>query len=211
MVKNSKKSFATNEEDARVYKNPIMHLLSKTHIAIPLSIFFGVGLALCIYSGAEMGLTLLQVITYFIVGLLSFSLFEYLVHRFLYHLPNVYEEGNLTFALHGIHHKYPRDKKRLVMPPVLSVVLALLILALNYWLMGSKGLPFTGGFLFGYAGYLSVHFIVHRFKPPRNIFKALWINHSIHHYQDDEKAFGVSSPLWDYVFGTMPQKKEKAD
>ena len=133
-----------------------------------------------------------------------------MVHRFLYHLPTVYEEGKVPYALHGIHHKYPKDKKRLVMPPVLSVVLAAIILGINYFLIGENGLPFTAGFLFGYAGYLTVHYIVHRFKPPKNFFKELWVHHSIHHYQDDTKAYGVSSPLWDYVFGTMPDKKVKS-
>lgn len=200
-------NYTTNEEDARVYENPILHVLSKNHIAAPLVIFFGGGTALSVYSYIKFDLNGLNLFMYFLIGMLLFTLIEYLVHRFLYHLPQVYEEGGIAFALHGIHHKYPKDKKRLVMPPVLSVVLATIILGINYFLMGPYGFAFTGGFLFGYAAYLSVHFIVHRFKPPKNFFKQLWIHHSIHHYQDDEVAFGVSSPLWDVVFGTMPKKK----
>jgi sterol desaturase/sphingolipid hydroxylase (fatty acid hydroxylase superfamily) len=57
----------------------------------------------------------------------------------------------------------------------------------------------------GYAGYLFVHYIVHAYPPPKNRLKQLWINHSVHHYKDGKKAFGVSPPLWDYVFGTMPE------
>jgi len=200
-------NYTTNEENARVYQNPILHTLSKNHISGPLIIFFGGGTALSIYAKIEFQLSIWTILMYFFVGMLLFSLIEYLIHRFLYHLPQVYNEGGVAYALHGIHHKYPKDKKRLVMPPVLSVVLASIILLINYSLMGGEGFPFTGGFLFGYAAYLSVHYIVHRFKPPKNFFKQLWIHHSIHHYQDDEAAFGVSSPLWDYVFGTMPKKK----
>jgi len=200
-------NYTTNEEDARVYENPVLHVLSKNHISAPLLIFFGGGTTLSVYAYLKFELHIWYLLAYFLVGMLLFTLIEYLVHRFLYHLPQVYEEGGVAFALHGIHHKYPRDKKRLVMPPVLSVVLASIILGINYFLMGPYGFSFTGGFLFGYAAYLSVHYIVHRFKPPKNFLKHLWIHHSIHHYKDDEVAFGVSSPLWDVVFRTMPKKK----
>tara|TARA_B100001109_G_C18864333_1_gene476044 strand:+ start:2396 stop:3019 length:624 start_codon:yes stop_codon:yes gene_type:complete len=205
---NLKESHTSNEEGARVYKNPILHYLSQTHIAVPLVIFYGVGISLCIYSYTKFDLSIILILGLFVLGMLTFSLVEYLMHRFIYHLPSVYQEGGIAFALHGIHHKFPRDKKRLVMPPILSVVLASIILSLNFFLMGNNGFPFTAGFLFGYAAYLSVHYIVHRYKPPNNVFRVLWIHHSIHHYQDDEVAFGVSSPLWDYVFGTMPKSKK---
>jgi sterol desaturase/sphingolipid hydroxylase (fatty acid hydroxylase superfamily) len=49
--------------------------------------------------------------------------------------------------------------------------------------------------------------MVHVYQPPKNFFKILWINHSVHHYKHGEYVFGVSSPLWDYVYGTMKEKK----
>jgi sterol desaturase/sphingolipid hydroxylase (fatty acid hydroxylase superfamily) len=58
----------------------------------------------------------------------------------------------------------------------------------------------------GYAGYLSIHYMVHSFQPPKNFLKILWINHGIHHYKNGEEVFGVSSPLWDYIYGTMVKK-----
>lgn len=208
--KPNKVSPSQEESTVRVYNNPILHALSKNHIAVPLSVFFGVGLVLLIYSLVEIPLSIFETLGYFFIGLVLFTLVEYLVHRFLYHLPSVYEEGGAAYAFHGIHHKFPKDKKRLVMPPVVSVIIASLLLYLNHLMMGNIAFSFTGGFLFGYAAYLSVHYIVHRYKPPKNIFRELWIHHSIHHYQEDDKAFGVSSPLWDYVFGTMPRKKRKS-
>lgn len=207
-MKTKDKLHEAEEESAKVYNSLILHFLSKNHIAPPLIIFFSTGLALSIYAKIEVGLSYIDLVIFFPIGIISFTLVEYLIHRFLYHLPQVYEKGNIPYALHGIHHKYPKDKKRLVMPPILSVFLASLILAIYYWLMGDISFVFTAGFLFGYAAYLSVHYIVHRFKPPRNFLKQLWIHHSIHHYKDDKVAFGVSSPLWDYVFGTMPKKNK---
>jgi len=200
--------YTTQETDARIYKNPILNFLGKTHISIPLVIFFGAGIVLSSYAFTVYHISFIKIISFFTSGLLFFTLVEYLMHRFLYHLPSVYEEGGVIYAMHGIHHKFPRDKKLLVMPPILSVLLASIVLGISYLVFAKNGFAFTGGFLFGYAAYLSVHFIVHAFKPPKNIFKELWVNHSLHHYQDDERAFGVSSPLWDYVFGTMPNKKK---
>ncbi len=49
--------------------------------------------------------------------------------------------------------------------------------------------------------------MVHAFQPPKNSLKLLWLNHSIHHYKEDEHIlYGVSSPVWDYVFGSVPKK-----
>lgn len=201
-------NYESNESNARIFNNPVLNFIGKTHISLPLIIFFGSGIFLLFYASYAFHIELWRIAIYFLSGLIFFTLFEYLMHRFLYHLPGVYEEGNIQHALHGIHHKFPRDKKLLVMPPVLSVLLGSIILGINYIIFAESGFAFTGGFLFGYATYLSVHYIVHAFKPPKSIFKELWINHSIHHYHDDEKAFGVSSPLWDYIFGTMPDKRK---
>jgi sterol desaturase/sphingolipid hydroxylase (fatty acid hydroxylase superfamily) len=63
------------------------------------------------------------------------------------------------------------------------------------------------GFLVGYAGYLGVHYVVHVYNPPKNFLKVLWVHHAIHHYKDPDSAFGVSSPLWDYLLGTLPKKE----
>lgn len=210
MDNNSIKFNSSNGQSKRVFENGILHFLSKNHIAIPLCIFFGGGFSLPSICVFYFGLSVLLSVSCFLSGLLLFTLFEYLIHRYLYHFPTVYKEGHIPYILHGIHHKYPRDKKRLVMPPLLSVLLATIILALNYWLFGFSGIAFTGGFLVGYASYLSVHYAVHAFKPPTNFLKTLWINHNIHHHLDDSKAFGVSSPFWDYVFGTVPTNNKKS-
>jgi sterol desaturase/sphingolipid hydroxylase (fatty acid hydroxylase superfamily) len=76
--------------------------------------------------------------------------------------------------------------------------------------MGDFVFAFLPGFLVGYASYLGVHYMVHAYQPPKNFLKTLWINHSIHHYKDGEIVFGVSSPLWDYIYGTMKEKPKIA-
>ena len=190
---NKPSNYTSTEENARIFKNPILEFLSKTHISVPLTIFFSSGIALSLYAYYILNVVFQDIILNFLYGFIIFTLFEYLIHRFLYHLPGVYTEGKIAYALHGIHHKFPRDKKLLVMPPILSVTLSSIILGINYLIFDINAFAFTGGFLFGYAAYLGVHYMVHAIKPPKNFLKILWINHSIHHYRDDERAFGVSS------------------
>jgi 4-hydroxysphinganine ceramide fatty acyl 2-hydroxylase len=92
------------------------------------------------------------------------------------------------------------------MPPPMSILLAAFFFFLFYLLLNTNVFGFLPGMLTGYASYLFVHYIVHAYPPPQNLFKHLWINHAIHHYKDNKVVFGVSSPLWDYIFGTMPEK-----
>lgn len=102
------------------------------------------------------------------------------------------------------------------MPPVPSVLMAFVVLLLFYGfsflLFGSGGyaLVFFSGFIFGYLIYVSIHFAIHAFPPPKYL-KVLWRNHHLHHYKYPDKAFGVSSVFWDTVFGTLPNRKTKME
>jgi len=187
------------------FENPILERLTKTHIAIPLSIFNIYAIALLYWSFDHEYLNLAYTILVFLLGMLAFTLLEYLMHRFLFHLPPTSEfNQKLAYNIHGVHHDYPKDKDRLAMPPIVSITLATLFLVIFKLLMGNAGFAFTSGFVVGYAGYLLVHYIVHIYMIPKNSFKILWIHHGIHHYKRPDKAFGVSSPLWDHIFRTMP-------
>jgi sterol desaturase/sphingolipid hydroxylase (fatty acid hydroxylase superfamily) len=115
-------------------------------------------------------------------------------------------KDKLQYTVHGVHHDYPKDKDRLAMPPFVSMFYALIFYVVFKLIMDDFALYFLPGFLIGYAAYLGVHYIVHAYQPPKNFMKVLWVNHAVHHYKDPEAAFGVSSPLWDYIFGTMPKK-----
>ena len=199
-----------HEGSKRLFKNPILHKLSHSHISIPITmlVLFAIGF---LYWGTT--LTNLGAGTYaslVLAGFIIFTLFEYLMHRYLYHMvPQGKIKGWIQYNIHGVHHEYPKDKTRLAMPPIMIIIGSFLFLGIFRLIMGPLAFGFTPGFLLGYAGYLSVHYIVHAFQPPNNAFKILWVNHSIHHYKDPDVAFGVSSPLWDYVFGTIPKKKPR--
>ncbi len=189
-----------------IFKNPLLERLTKTHIAIPLVLFSVISGVLIYYGIIEKGFTTPQIILLFIAGMFVFTLVEYLMHRYLYHIkPHSHSFEQFSYKVHGVHHDYPKDKQRLAMPPVMALVLATFFFVLYRALMGDYVFGFLAGFLMGYTGYLCVHYSVHIFKVPNNFLKVLWHHHAIHHYRQPDKAFGVSSPLWDYIFGTMPE------
>lgn len=188
-------------------KNPILERLTKTHILIPLFIFTSLPVILIYFGIVEKGFQLPEMVLLFVGGFLFFTLFEYLMHRYLYHLPaTTPKREKFVYTMHGVHHDYPKDKSRLALPPVVSLVLATFFFVFYRSVMGDYAFGFLAGFMMGYSVYLSIHYAVHRFKAPKNFLKFLWHHHSIHHYREDDRAFGVSSPLWDIVFGTMPRK-----
>lgn len=194
-----------------LFNNPVLEKLTHTHIAAPLIIFTVIAGVLFYYGVFEKGFEVPFMIVLFFAGLFFFTLIEYLMHRFLYHMPAKTERRKkIAYTMHGVHHDYPKDKSRLAMPPVLSLILATVLFIVYRTLLGNYAFGFLSGFLMGYTAYLSVHYSIHRFKMPKNFLKILWEHHLIHHYQEPDRAFGVSSPLWDIVFRTMPKKKWKA-
>ncbi len=193
-----------NKGTKQLFQNPILEKLSRTHISVPLIIFFAYSSALLYWSVTHTSLSIAMTVGMFFLGALSFTWVEYNVHRYVFHLtPDTERRAKAQYTMHGVHHEFPKDKTRLAMPPVLSITLSTLLLFIFRLILGDLVFSFLPGFLVGYAGYLSVHYMVHAFQPPKNFMKALWVNHGVHHYKNGEVVFGVSSPLWDYIYGTM--------
>ncbi len=190
-----------------LFKNRILEKLARTHISIPLSIYF-VGSAVLLYLNFSRGYTsVLSGIAVFFSGFIFWTWFEYFMHKRLFHmLPTNKFKERIQYLFHGVHHEFPRDKTRLAMPPAASILILTALFYIFKFLIGNFTFTFLPGFVMGYSAYLFVHYSIHAFRPPKNKLNVLWINHSIHHYKDDTVAYGVSSPLWDVVFQTMPKK-----
>lgn len=212
MAYNGKRGYVSNENvSVPLFKNKWLDKLTRSHIAIPVSLFFLYAISLLYYTKIATELSNGQVIALFFGGTLFFTFVEYVVHRWAYHPGEHASESRQKFCytVHGIHHDYPKDKQRLAMPPVPAILAATLLLIIFRTILGQYAFSFLAGFMVGYAFYLLIHYSVHIFRAPNNIFKGLWVNHAIHHYSEDEILFGVSSPLWDYVFGTTPKNEKK--
>lgn len=196
-----------NNGSARMFVNPVLEKISRTHISVPIAMFLGLGTYSLYWGISTTEISFLGAVALLIAGFLTFTFVEYVMHRYLYHMePDTKFKDKVQYSMHGVHHDYPKDKDRLAMPPFISAMYAVILYFLFDFIMGEYAFYFLPGFLVGYAAYLGVHFIVHAFQPPKNFLKVLWVNHAIHHYKDPDVAFGVSTPIWDYVFGTMPKK-----
>ncbi len=71
-----------------------------------------------------------------------------------------------------------------------------------YLILGQNAVAFFPGFILGYLLYMALHYAIHTIAPPFKWMKPLWRNHHLHHYKDEHQGFGVSSLLWDNLFGT---------
>ena len=202
-----------NKGQAQLFKNKYLEMLTKTHPLMIWGIYLPIMGFMFYYSSSRFDFSISQIIFKFLSGMLFWTFFEYIAHRFIFHL--VSEKKSLqkfAYILHGNHHHYPRDRQRLFMPPLPSVILASAIFGILFLIMRQNALMFFPGFLFGYLMYGTMHYAIHAWNPPFKWMKPLWRNHHLHHYKNEHNGYGVSSTIWDHVFGTMfDLKNEKED
>jgi sterol desaturase/sphingolipid hydroxylase (fatty acid hydroxylase superfamily) len=206
------KNFVSNkDETVRMFDNHFLEALSKIHFTVPLYIYIPVILAF-LYRGIYiLNIDFMNLISLIVLGIIVWSLTEYVLHRFVFHYVPDSEFGQrIHFIFHGVHHDYPSDSRRLVMPPSVSLPLAVLFYLLFYLIVGKIFVaPFMAGFLTGYLFYDMTHYAVHHFNMHNKFWLAIKNHHMKHHYQDPAKGFGVSSPVWDKIIGTDFPGKNK--
>jgi sterol desaturase/sphingolipid hydroxylase (fatty acid hydroxylase superfamily) len=202
-----------NKGQARLFQSQYLEMFTKTHPLVIWGIYLPVIGGLLYYSSTILGFSTGRIILIFIAGMFFWTFFEYLMHRFVFHfIAESPRAQKFIYILHGNHHEYPRDRERLFMPPVPSLILASAIFTIIYVLMGWNVAMFFPGFVLGYLMYGTMHYAIHAWNPPYKWMKPLWRNHHLHHYKNDHKGFGVSITLWDHIFGTMfDLKNEKED
>jgi sterol desaturase/sphingolipid hydroxylase (fatty acid hydroxylase superfamily) len=201
-----------SKEPIRLFKSDFLEFFTHIHPVVVLIIWLPVVvgfLAFAIFSRPG-GLSPLYIPAAFLVGLFVWTLAEYTLHRFLFHFrPRAPWQERISFLIHGVHHAQPMEKTRLVMPPVVSVPMALLFYGLFYLVLSVLlGVylwvaPLFSGFIAGYLMYDMLHYSIHHLRLPVRAWQFLRQHHIRHHAQPNMR-FGVSSPLWDIVFGTMP-------
>src|SRR3954451_24057282 len=190
-----------------MFKSRWLDALSRVHPAVPVVIFGPVTVIAFVLGATRVGL--LGAIGAAAVGYVVWTLTEYWLHRLVFHFePERGIGARLHWMIHGVHHDHPNDPLRLVMPPSASIPLAMLFCAL-FWavLGGNYWMPFAAGFLAGYLAYDMIHYHVHHHRPRTRLGRFLRESHMRHHFQDDERGFGVSAPYWDHVFGTPPHRR----
>jgi len=197
------KNYISNDsKSTRMFKSSFMESLSKVHFTVPLFIYVP-AIAFFIYrSFFVLNNTAGWFFIYLLAGIFIWTITEYLLHRYIFHFVPKSKWGlRLHFIFHGVHHDFPRDAKRLVMPPSASLPLALLFYFIFLWLLPARMMDaFFAGFLIGYLLYDMVHYAIHHGNFKSRLMKSIKQHHMLHHYSDSTKGYGVSSSIWDIFF-----------
>jgi sterol desaturase/sphingolipid hydroxylase (fatty acid hydroxylase superfamily) len=194
---------APRKGEVALFSNPLMERLSRISPITVLFIYVPVSLY-SIHAGVTGGAGIAPTLATFAAGFIFWTLFEYGFHRYIFHFFPIGEfQTRIQFLIHGVHHQYPNDKERLVMPVSVSILVAGLLLFIILTFFRETGWGFFAGFVAGYITYDMIHYSIHNFQPPGPAWiKAIWVHHLAHHYRDTTRGYGVSSPIWDTVFGT---------
>ncbi len=198
-------------ESIRIFKNPLLESFTHVHPIVPLLLWSPI-IVYLFYRAVEFkNLNASELGLSFMSGIFLWTLVEYSLHRLVFHWEPQHGLGKyFVFLFHGLHHDDPQDPTRLVMPPVPAILIVTLL-----WLLFSVLFPYQyldalmGAFLIGYLCYDYIHYATHHFTMTSKIGKYLKKYHLQHHYSGESSKYGVSSPFWDYVFGTVNAPKTK--
>jgi dihydroceramide fatty acyl 2-hydroxylase len=187
---------------APMFDQPLLERLTCAHPSFPLAVYLPIGIWLA-WRAAQSGLGGEATASAYVAGLFAWSLLEYLVHRLsFHHVPTTRPQVAYGYLVHGVHHAYPDDSRRWVLP----IVVTLPIAALLFWVftlsLGRFAQPGFAGFIHGYLIYDLLHYAIHRGRMPTRLGRYLRQYHLAHHHALPDRHFGVSSPLWDVVFRT---------
>lgn len=224
-VQPARRFVSNRDESCRMFRTDLFERLSHVHPAVPHVLYLPV-IAVMLWLAASRGLGVGRILEWVVAGFLMWTFTEYVIHRFIFHPPQWIEDdtrrivGGLEpgtpimpemptwrhkfyFLVHGNHHDFPNDSGRLVMPPSVSIPLAFLFYGLFAATIGTAAPAVFTGFVAGYLAYDTTHYFTHHGATRTAFARYQKKRHFRHHYADSTRDFGVSSPLWDAVWGTL--------
>lgn len=199
------KNFVSNKDESpRMFENNFLDKVSRVHWSTPLILYVPLLLFLLYRAIFVFHLPALTILGLFAGGVVFWTFAEYILHRFVFHWKPPGKIGErIHFVAHGVHHDYPNDSKRLVMPPALSLIFCITFYLIYINTLGpAYTMAFFPGFIFGYLLYDMTHYALHHANIKHPLFLRLKEHHMVHHYHDPDNGYGVSSKLWDYIFFT---------
>jgi sterol desaturase/sphingolipid hydroxylase (fatty acid hydroxylase superfamily) len=190
-----------------MFQSRLLDACSRVHPSVPVIVFGPAIVAMFAWQLSSVSLA--AALGLALVGYALWTLFEYWLHRLVFHFePQQGIGARLHWIIHGVHHDHPNDPLRLVMPPAVSVPLAALVFLVLRLAFGGDAPGIAAGFYAGYLIYDMIHYYVHHFRPRGPLGRMLRERHMRHHFQDDTKGFGISAPYWDEVFRTSPRSRK---
>jgi sterol desaturase/sphingolipid hydroxylase (fatty acid hydroxylase superfamily) len=192
-----------------MFKWPLLDRFSRVHHLVPIAIFAPIIIACFVLGVTQMSWW--SILLSLAGGYLFWTLFEYWLHRLVFHFePEQGLGARLHWIIHGVHHDHPNDPKRLVMPPAVSLPLAAAMFGVFVLVLGlPTAWMFTAAFLGSYLVYDELHYYLHHGRPTTWAGRKLRELHMRHHFQDDHVGYGISAPWWDSVFGTAYRDKRQ--
>ncbi|MBL7716014.1 MAG: sterol desaturase family protein [Bdellovibrionales bacterium] len=185
-------------KDLKLFENPLLNRMTFVHPIMPG--MFWLPIATYFFSQRPS-------LIHFLSGFFLWTFVEYILHRFVFHWEGKWAwSKRLHFLIHGNHHDDPNDQRRILMPILPAIILSLPFMLIFRVTLGTDlWMPFMSGFLVGYLAYDYMHFAVHYFDRPTGFVLRMKRMHMLHHFSKMEagEKFGVSTPIWDYVFGTQ--------
>lgn len=193
--------FDPGSQRVRLFKN---ERLEKLSLISPRAFALGWSLMLPLIAWVGWGsASLLASFGLFAGGLLFWSLFEYVMHRYLFHLePKQPLLKWLVFVIHGNHHDHPNDPLRDLMPFSVSLSVSAVVWGSSVALIGMSGTWLFLGYITGYVIYDTVHYACHQWPMRSTLGSALKRHHMRHHHVDNTANFAISAIFWDRVFGS---------
>ncbi|HEY3758223.1 MAG TPA: sterol desaturase family protein [Solirubrobacteraceae bacterium] len=193
-----------------MFESRLLDFFSRVHPLVPLLVFVPVIVGMAVWGLAQV--SVLAMIALAVGGYALWTLFEYWLHRLVFHFePQAGVGARLHWIIHGIHHEHPNDPLRLVMPPAVSIPLGAAVFGVLYLIFGERYAPgLAVGFFAGYLVYDMLHYYLHHFTPRGRLGRMLRERHMRHHFQDDTRGFGISAPYWDEIFRTSPRTARTA-
>jgi sterol desaturase/sphingolipid hydroxylase (fatty acid hydroxylase superfamily) len=201
---------SAKDESPDMFKARWLNYFSRVHPITPVVIYLPMASWFMYDAIALQHNSLGEIAGLFLAGVFLWSFFEYALHRWVFHVhPKNDTLARIHWLTHGVHHDYPQDRWRLVMPPGASLPVAALVITGCYFTLG-RGLmaPFLCGFVLSYLTYDMLHFASHHFKIGSGYLASIKKHHMRHHFQNPEAGFGFTSKIWDWVFGTDFERKE---
>ena len=155
--------------------------------------------------------SLTSILFLFLTGVLTWALIEYCLHRLVFHFDAQSEKGrSFVYGMHLSHHENPKTMDDLFASLRLSLPIVLLYCSLAWALMRSwQAVVYLFiGLTAGYFSYEFLHYQAHHRTPRLRVFRYLKTYHLLHHHQTSALRFGVTSPLFDYLFGTFKSPRQ---
>src|SRR5215831_17302675 len=142
-----------------------------------------------------------------VLGILIWTLLEYVLHRFLFHVRVPLHDPRLrdfVNSSHLLHHASPRDRTKVLVQPTFGLIVSTILFGALYvvtrsWISTTAVLT---GIWAGFLYYEAVHYRVHFSLSSSGFVARQRRTHFYHHFTNNKRCFGVTTPLWDYVFAT---------